>query len=163
MSEVRLVGEQTFDIRITLRIPAQAEGMIRVTLKSAIAARWTLSRSGRLVLDHDGEGEQKPFPVHTLDLGEHDLYLRWGKSDTDRRIKLDCGVATSGSEVRVEIVKDARISVYVASGERQQGPHGGDIGFVTHDNVQSPLEQSPSGPPQIGMLSLVDMLSLAGK
>lgn len=141
---------------LTLRIPANTAGMVQVRIAAGEPAHWSLSPSGKLGLIGDPTHGAAPGPLllEELSLTGDELGLAWGATNQERRFRLDFGLTTDEPEVKVEILKDCRVSATLSSGTRQESPKGTTLHFTVHDQVQSPLEQLPSGPPVVGVLSL---------
>jgi hypothetical protein len=145
-----------YDTCLTIRIPANTAGMVQVRIVAGEPAHWSLSPSGKLGLVGDPTHGAVPGPLllEELSLTTQELGIAWGSTTQERRIRLDCGLTTDEPEVKLEILKDCRVSATLSSGTRQESPKGTTLHFTVHDQVQSPLEQLPSGPPIVGVLSL---------
>lgn len=145
-----------YDTCLTIRIPANTAGMVQVRIAAGEAAHWSLSRSGKLGLigDPTHGAVPGPLPLEELSLTDHELGIAWSATPQERRVRLDCGLTTEEPEVKVELLKDCRVSATLSSGVRQESAKGTTLHFALHDQVQSPLEQLPTGPPVVGVLSL---------
>lgn len=145
-----------YAIRLTVRIPAGAEGTVQVRIAAGERASWSLAPRGGLGLVGDPTHGAVPGPLllEELSLTPQELGLAWGAMTEERRVRLDCGLLTDGPEVKLALHKDCRVSATISSGTRQESERGTVLSFTVHDHVQSPLEQLPSGPPVVGVLSL---------
>jgi hypothetical protein len=130
--------------------------MVQARIATGEPALWSLSPTGRLGLlgDPTQSAVAGPLALDELSITAQELGLAWSAAPEERRIRLDCGVTTDEPELKLSLLKDCRVSVTISSGTHQETAKGNTLSFTVHDQVQSPLEQLPTGPPVVGVLSL---------